>query len=61
MSKRFRVIVEQVRREDHEMILDEASALEALDNARSMVVVRNKNCPLGTIFSVKKVEEIENE
>lgn len=61
MSKRFRVIIEQVRREDHEMILDETSALQALDNARSMTVARNKTCPLGTIYSVKKVEEIENE
>jgi hypothetical protein len=42
------------------MFLEGASSIEALDQARALVVSRNKTCPKGTIYSVKKVEEVDN-
>lgn len=43
------------------MQLEEASPMEALDKARAQVAARNKKCPVGTVFSVKKVEEIADD
>jgi hypothetical protein len=58
--KKFKIVIEQIAREEHEMFLEGASSIEALDQARALVVSRNKTCPKGTIYSVKKVEEVDN-
>jgi hypothetical protein len=61
MSKKYLIVIEQIRKEFYEMELKGSSAMEVLDQARAQVNDRNKKCPAGTIFTVKKVEEIENE
>ena len=61
MSKRFRITIEETHTELHQMNLDGASAMDVLDEARKLTTIRNKKVPAGTIYSVKKVEEIENE
>lgn len=58
---KYRITIEQVVKEEHEMQLEGVSAMEALDHARAQVAARNKKCPVGTVFSVKKVEEIADE
>ena len=57
--KKFKITIEQIAKEDHEMFLDGANSMEALDQARVLVVSRNKTCPTGTVYSIKKVEEVD--
>jgi hypothetical protein len=60
-TKKYNIVIEQVRKEIHEFSLEEASVMEALDKARHLVTVRNTRCPIGTYYSVKKIEEIKDE
>jgi hypothetical protein len=55
-NKNYKITIEEVRTETHEVNLDGASAMEVLDEARKLVNARNKKAPIGTIYSVKKVE-----
>jgi len=58
MIKKYRAIIEQVKKEEHEVILTCDSAMAALDQARQMVSQRNNNSN-NNVYSVIKVEEIE--
>ena len=42
------------------MELEKASIMDAFDEIRKSVAVRNKKCVDGTFYSVKKVEEVKN-
>jgi hypothetical protein len=57
--KKFKITIEQIASEEHHMFLEGDTSVGVLDRARALVVSRNKNCPKGTTYSVKKVEEIE--
>jgi hypothetical protein len=59
--KKFRVLIEEITIKEYELILEGDNSLQALDDARAQVVARNKTCLQGTIFAVKKVEELTNE
>jgi hypothetical protein len=59
--KKFKIIIEQIHIEKHTMELDGISCMDALDQARILTVTRNKRVPVGTVYSVKKVEEISND
>ena len=59
MSK-YKITIEQVKKEIHIMELEGDNVIHALDQAREMVKIRNdRNKETGNIFSVKKVEEIK--
>jgi hypothetical protein len=57
--RRFRITIQQTKTELHEMELDGQSAMEVLDLARAQVKERNQHTT-GTVFAVKKVEELES-
>lgn len=57
--RKFKVIIEQVKKETHEVILEGNSVMSVLDEARKMVKVRNeRNKIVGNNFSVSKIEEV---
>jgi hypothetical protein len=59
--KKYRITIEQIKRENHEVVLEGESAMSALDQGREMVKVRNQRNKIeGNIFSVTKVEEVKN-
>jgi hypothetical protein len=59
--KQYKITIEQIIKENHEVVLDADNVMSALDQAREMVKVRNqKNKTPGNIFSVSKVEELKN-
>lgn len=61
-SKKFRIVVEQVKRDNHEMILEDDNLMSALDRARDMVSKRNEHSKsTGNFYSVKKIEEMKDE
>jgi hypothetical protein len=60
-TKRYRITIEETHTEYHEMKLDNASVMGALDEARKLTTARNKKAPIGTVYSVKKVEELKDE
>lgn len=57
---KYLIIIEQVKREEYVMELEKASIMDAFDEIRKSVAVRNKKCVDGTFYSVKKVEEVKN-
>jgi hypothetical protein len=61
VNKKYLITIERIHTEQHQMILEGISSVDALDQARSLVEVRNTKCPVGTIFSIKKVEEVKDE
>jgi hypothetical protein len=61
VNKKYLITIEQVHTELHQMILEGISSVDALDQARNLVDARNTKCPVGTIFAIKKVEEIKDE
>jgi hypothetical protein len=61
MSRKYRITIEETHIEFHQMNLDGVSALQALDEARKLTTARNKKAPVGTVYSVKKVEELKDE
>lgn len=61
-TKKFKITIEQIKKDIHSMELDDESAMGALDQAREMVKLRNERSKAsGNVFSVKKVEEIKDE
>ena len=59
--KKYKITIIQLSKQEHEMILEGKSSMDALDQARALVNARNKTVPSGTIYSIDKVEEISNE
>jgi hypothetical protein len=58
--KTYKIIIEQITKQEHEVTLTGDSAMDVLDQARLMVLQRNKsNNNPGTIYSVTKVEELK--
>ena len=58
-TKKYRITIEETHTEHHEMNLEDISIMAALDEARKLTVARNKRAPIGTVFSVRKVEELK--
>jgi hypothetical protein len=58
-TKSYRITIEETHIEHHEMNLDGTSAMAALDEARKLTTTRNKKAPIGTVYSVRKVEELK--
>jgi len=59
--KEYKVTIQQIKKDIHEVVLEGDSAMSVLDQAREMVKNRNsKNKIPGNTFSVTKVEEIKN-
>lgn len=61
MKNKYRITIEETHTEHHEMNLDSTSVMNALDEARKLTATRNKKAPVGTVYSVKKVEELKDE
>ena len=60
-TKKYKITIEQVKKDIHSMELEATTSMEALDAARDMVKNRNQKDTLtGNVYSVKKVEEIKN-
>ena len=60
--KKFRIVIEQVKRDYHEMILEGESIMIALDQAREMAAKRNEQTKAtGNVYSVLEIEEFKNE
>lgn len=59
--KKFKITIEQIKKDTHEMTLDGTDAMSVLDAVREMVKQRNeKSKTTGNVFSVKKIEEVKN-
>ncbi len=61
MNKKFKITYEKIHKEEYSSILEEAALMEAFDKARMLTSYLNKDCPIGTIYSIKKVEEVKDE
>ena len=60
-TKKFKIVIEQVKRDYHEMYLEGENLMSALDSVREMVNKRNKKSSLtGNVFSVIEIEEIKD-
>jgi hypothetical protein len=59
--KKYSITIEETHTEHHKMNLDGVSAMNVLDEARKLITIRNKKAPVGTVYSVKKVEELKDE
>jgi hypothetical protein len=55
---KFKVTIERVLREEYEMILEDESITNALDEARKIVAVRNEKNKVGQFF-ITKIETKE--
>ena len=59
--RKFKVTIEQIKKDIHEVVLEGNSSMSVLDQARAMVKVRNERNKIpGNNFSVSKVEEVKN-
>ena len=55
---KFKVTIERIIREEHEMLLDGESITDALDEARQIVTARNEKNKIGQFF-IAKIETKE--
>jgi hypothetical protein len=62
VSKKFKITIRQVKLDTHEMILDGEDIMSIFDASLNMVKQRNERSKLtGNVFSVNKIEEVNNE
>lgn len=57
---KFKITVEHIIREEHEMIFEDENIMQAFDKARELVVARNKTVRAGKFF-VTKISEVKEE
>lgn len=58
IKMKFKVVIERIIHEEYEMILEDESIINALDEARQVVAVRNEKNKVGQFF-IKSIETKE--
>lgn len=57
---KYKITVEHLAREEHEMILEDETIMQAFDKACELVTARNKTVKSGRFF-VTKISEVKEE
>lgn len=55
---RYKITVEHVIKEEHDMILEDETIMQAFDQARELVDARNKTVKAGR-FHIMKISEVK--
>jgi len=57
---KYKITVEHIIKEEHEMVFEDESIMQAFDKARELVAARNKTVKSGRFF-ITKISEVKEE